>query len=69
VAFLIFLSGDSRKISLKLFEQEIKKIFEIFSIMFDQKLQNHVICFFKEDIKNMWSPSRKVEVATLKGQI
>jgi hypothetical protein len=37
VSFSIFLAGDSRKISLKNFEQEMRKIFKIFPNIFDQK--------------------------------
>jgi hypothetical protein len=63
VAFSIFSADDSRKI---IFEQEMRKIFKIFPKIFDQKSQNHVIRFFKEHIKNMWAPTRKVKVAILK---
>jgi hypothetical protein len=50
---------------LRIFEQEIRKIFKIFLIIFDQKSLNHVIWFFKKHIKNMWSPSGKVKVVIL----
>jgi hypothetical protein len=43
VAFSIFFADDSKKISLKIFEQEMCKILKIFPIIFDQKSQNHVI--------------------------
>ena len=43
VAFLIFSAGHARKISLKIFEQEMRKIFKIFPIIFEEKSQNHVI--------------------------
>jgi hypothetical protein len=36
VAFSIFLAGDSKKICLQIFEQEIRKFFQ----NFDQKSQN-----------------------------
>jgi hypothetical protein len=47
-------SLDSLKfhlISSKVFEQEMRKIFKLFLIIFDQKSLNHVIWFFKEYIK------------------
>jgi hypothetical protein len=39
----ILTADDSRKISLKIFEQEMSKIFKIFPNIFDQKSQNYVI--------------------------
>jgi hypothetical protein len=56
----------SKKISLKSFEQEIRIIFKIFPNIFDQKSQKHVIWFFKEHIKNMWSSTQKFKVAIFK---
>jgi hypothetical protein len=58
VTFSIVSAGEFRKISLKIFEQEIRKIFKIFPNIFDQKSQNN--------IKDMWSPTRKVKLAILK---
>ena len=49
-----------QKNKFEIFEQEMRKIFEIFPIIFDQKSQNHVIWSSKEQIKNMWSLTRKV---------
>jgi hypothetical protein len=40
--FAIFLASEFKKISLKLFEKEMWKIFKIFPNIFDQKSQNHV---------------------------
>jgi hypothetical protein len=57
---------DFIKISLKIFEQEMRKIFNIFPNSFDRKSQKNVIWFFKYHIRNMWSPTRKVKVAILK---
>jgi hypothetical protein len=65
-AFSILLADDSRKISLKIFEQEIRKIFKIFRSIFDQKSQNNVIWFLKQHIKIMWLPTRKLKVTILK---
>ena len=55
VAFAIFSAGEFKKISLKMFELEMRKISEIFSNSFDQKSQKNGIWFFKEHIKNMWN--------------
>jgi hypothetical protein len=41
VPFSIFLADDFRKMSLKIFEQEIRKNFKNFRENFDQKSQNH----------------------------
>jgi hypothetical protein len=43
VAFFIFSASGTRKLSLKIFEQEMRKIFEILPNIFDQKSQNHAI--------------------------
>jgi hypothetical protein len=48
VAFSIFSADDSKKISLKIFEQEMRKILKIFPNIFDQKSQKNVIGFIKE---------------------
>jgi hypothetical protein len=66
VAFAIFSDGEFRKISLKIFELEMRNISKIFPNSFDQKSQKNGIWFFKEHIKNMWSPTQKVKVAILK---
>jgi hypothetical protein len=39
IKFIIISAGDSRKISLKIFKQEMRKIFKIFPNSFDQKSQ------------------------------
>jgi hypothetical protein len=43
MAIAIFLAGDFRQISLKIFEQEMRKIFKIIPNSFDQKSQKNVI--------------------------
>jgi hypothetical protein len=42
VALSIFSASDSKKISLKLFELEMRKFFKMFLIIMDQKSQNQV---------------------------
>ena len=43
LAFSIFSADDTRKISLKIFEQEMMKINKIFPSILDQKAQTHVM--------------------------
>jgi hypothetical protein len=43
MAFAIFSAGEFKKISLKMFELEMRKISEIFSNSFDQKSQKNGI--------------------------
>jgi hypothetical protein len=43
VAIAIFLAGDFRKISLRNFEREMRKIFTIFPNDSDQKSEKNVI--------------------------
>ena len=66
MVFALFLAGKFRKISLKIFEQEMTKIFEIFSKYFWPKITWPYHMIFKEHIRNMWSFTRKAEGNILK---
>jgi hypothetical protein len=48
---ILFLFLDSKGLQWISPKQKIRKFFEIFLNIFDQKSQKHVISFFKEHIK------------------